>query len=249
MTLGFTSILPSLSFSPFLLGKTNDKLLHSISTLELRYYYLVLLLHKVYCNHCYHQHLEALATCFFFLTTMVRFEATALAALALYLPASSAADRLRGSSPSSPQEAVVVTTSVEENNPFIDIQRAGIDRSLASIHVESELSFVSDEQLGALGEYISRYSVDGNTDIPETCPLDYEGDVDPYHPDSYTTLGSGRSLMGEMDMDQEMEHSHMHYVQSECNAMLDMTTCVDWSLWFDTNNITMSSEVRLFCVS
>jgi len=180
---------------------------------------------------------------------MVRFEATALAALALYLPASSAADRLRGSSPSSPQEAVVVTASVEENNPFIDIQRAGIDRSLASIHVESELSFVSDEQLGALGEYISRYSVDGNTDIPETCPLDYEGDVDPYHPDSYTTVGSGRSLMGEMDMDQEMEHSHMHYVQSECNAMLDMATCVDWSLWFDTNNITMSSEVRLLCVS
>ena len=169
---------------------------------------------------------------------MVRFKGIALA-LALYLPASSAADRLRGSSP--PHEAVV--TASTDDNPLNDIQRAGIDRSLASIHIESELSNLSDEQLGAIGEYITRYSVDGNTDIPETCPLDYEGDVDPYHPDSFTTLGSGRSLMGEMDMGLEMEHAHMHYVESSCNAMLDMATCVNWSQWIDMNNITLSSEV------
>ena len=170
---------------------------------------------------------------------MVRFKGIALA-LALYLPASSAADRLRGSS-SPPQEAVV--TASNEDNPFNDIQRAGIDRSLASIHIESELSLLTDEQLGALGEYITRYSKDGNTDIPETCPLDYEGDVDPYHPD-YATLGSGRSLMGEMDMDQEMQHAHMHYVESSCNAMIEMVTCENWSQWIDINNITLSSEVR-----
>ena len=167
---------------------------------------------------------------------MVRFKGIALA-LALYLPASSAADRLRGSSP---RQKAVVTDSVE-------VVKAGIDRSLASIHIESELSSLSDEQLGALGEYISRYSADGNTDVPETC-LDYEGDVDPYHPDSYATLGSGRSLMEEMDMDHEMGgHAHMHYVESNCNAMLDMATCLDWSQWIDINNITMSSEVRYLC--
>ena len=163
---------------------------------------------------------------------MVRFKGIALAALA-HLPASSAADRLRGSSPR--QEAAAV------EDP-LNIQRAGIDRSLASIHIESELSFLSDEQLGALGEYITRYSEDGNTDIPETCPLDYD-------PDSYTTLGSsgGRSLMGEMNMDMEMQHAHMHYVESNCNAMLNMATCLDWSQWIDMNNITMSSEVRYLC--
>ena len=175
---------------------------------------------------------------------MVRFKGIALA-LALYLPASSAADRLRGSSPR--QEAAVTDSTVED--PFNDIQKAGIDRSLASIHIESELSFLSDEQLGALGEYITRYSEDGNSDVPKTCPLDYEGEVDPYHPESYTTLGSsgGRSLMGEMDMDMEMQHAHMHYVESSCNAMLDMATCLDWSQWIDMNNITMSSEVRYLC--
>ena len=171
---------------------------------------------------------------------MVRFKGIALAALAR-LPSSSAADRLRGSSPR--QEAVV--TDSTEDDPLNDIQRAGIDRSLASIHIESELSFLSDEQLGALGEYITRYSADGNSDVPETCPLDYEGDIDPYHTDSYTTLGSGRSLMGEMDMDHETGHAHMHYVESSCNAMVDMATCVDWSQWIDVNNITMSSEVRI----
>lgn len=165
-----------------------------------------------------------------YITNMVRFKGIALA-LALYLPASSAADRLRGSSPR--QEAVVTDSTV-------DVVEAGIDRSLASIHIESELSSLSDEQLGALGEYITRYSDDGNTDISETC-LDYEGDVDPYHPDSL--LGSGRSLMGEMDMD-PMGHAHMHYVESSCNSMLDMATCVDWQQWVDINNITMSSEVR-----
>lgn len=171
---------------------------------------------------------------------MVRLKALALA-LALNQPVSYAADRLRGSS--SQQEAAVTAASTEDSNE-IDVQRAGIDRSLASIH-ESELSFLNDEQLAALGEYITRYSKDGNTDIPETCPFDYEGDVDPYHPDSFTTLGeNGRSLMGEMDMSQEMAHAHMHYVESSCNSMLDMATCVNWSQWVDINNITMSSEVR-----
>ena len=171
---------------------------------------------------------------------MVRF----VAALALILPAYSAGDRLRGSSPS-PQEALVSDMSDEDF--FEDIARAGIDRSLTSIHYDSELSFLSDEQIGAIGEYISRYSTDGNTDIPETCPLDYEGDIDPYHPDSYTF--PGRALIfGEMDMDMdmgvEMGHAHMHYRESSCNAMLNMTTCVNWSEWVETNNITLASEVR-----
>ncbi len=170
---------------------------------------------------------------------MVRLKALAVA---LNLPVSyAAADRLRGSS--SQQEAVVTAASTEDFSE-IDVQSSGIDRSLASIH-ESELSFLNDEQLAALGEYITRYSKDGNTDIPETCPFDYEGDVDPYHPDSFTTLGeNGRLLMGEMDMSQEMAHAHMHYVESSCNNMLDIATCVNWSQWVDTNNITMSSEVR-----
>lgn len=177
---------------------------------------------------------------------MMRLKAIAIA-LALNLPTSYAADRLRGSS--SQQQAVVTASTEETPSNEIDVQSAGIDRSLASIH-ESELSFLNDDQLAALGEYITRYSKDGNTDIPETCPLDYEGDVDPYHPDSYTTLGeNGRSLMeemdmGGMDMDHDTAHAHMHYVESMCNHMLDMAPCVNWSQWVDINNITMSSEVR-----
>lgn len=163
---------------------------------------------------------------------------TAALALALCLPAFSAAERLRGSS----QQETAPAAATVEDDYFNDLARTGIDRSLASIHVESEFSFLSDEEIGAIGEYISRYSVDGNTDIPETCPMDYEGDVDPYHPDSYNFA---RSLMGEMDMDMEMEHSHMHYRESSCNGMLSMATCVNWSEWVDTNNITLSSEVRL----
>lgn len=209
-------------------------------------------LHRLYStlsffSQCFYEHLQHIFSASSKIhnpSNMMRLKAIAIA-LALHLPATYAADRLRGSS--SQQEAVVTASTVEEApSNEIDVQSAGIDRSLASIH-ESELSFLNDEQVEALGEYITRYSKDGNTDIPETCPFDYEGDVDPYHPDSYTTLSeNGRSLMGEMDMEQEIAHAHAHthYIESNCNSMLNMTTCMNWTQWVDINNITMSSEVR-----
>lgn len=176
---------------------------------------------------------------------MVRFGSIVLAA-ALHLPTATAVDRLRGSlslSSSPPQEQDAVAADSSSDPYIVNIQRAGIDRSLATIHIESELNLQSPEQLSFLDEYITRYSADGNTDNTHTCPFDYEGDVDPFHPSSHE---SGRSLMGEMDMNTEMDHAHMHYVESSCNAMLDMATCVDFSDWVDANNITMDEEVRRF---
>lgn len=175
---------------------------------------------------------------------MVRFFGGIVLAAALHLPTATAVDRLRGSLSSSPPQEQDAVAADSSSDPYIvDIQRAGIDRSLATIHIESELNIQSPEQLSFLNEYITRYSADGNTDNTHTCPFDYEGDVDPFHPSSHD---SGRTLMGEMDMNTEMDHAHMHYVESSCNAMVDMATCVDFSDWVDANNITMDEEVRRF---
>lgn len=144
------------------------------------------------------------------------------------------------------------------SDPLADFPRTGLDRSLTYIHTESEFNLpLSQEQLGAISSYITEYSEDGNDDNSGECPFDYEGDAnDPFHPENYQAPegasglraapdSSGRALMGEMDMEQEMSHAHMHYVESHCNMMLDMANCTAWSTYFATNDL--SAEVKIPC--
>lgn len=124
-------------------------------------------------------------------------------------------------------------SSYYTSDPLSDIARSGLDRSLSYIDMESEFNLpLSQEQLDALSGYVAQYSRDGNDDGTTTCPFDYEGDVDP----------RSRSLMGETT-DNDGGHLHMHYVESSCNAMLHMATCVSWSEW----NPDLTVEVKIPC--
>ena len=99
-----------------------------------------------------------------------------------------------------------------------DFARTGLDRSLSDIH-DSELNLpLSPEVMTAMGEYITKYSVDGKDDvITDTLRA-------PQEQDTHTIADHGG-------------HSEHDYVESTCNADLDTATCINWSEYFDNSPV------------
>ena len=99
-----------------------------------------------------------------------------------------------------------------------DFARTGLDRSLSDIH-DSELNLpLSPEVMTAMGEYITKYSVDGNDNvITDTLRALQEQDT-------HTIADHGG-------------HSEHDYVESTCNADLDTATCINWSEYFDNSPV------------
>ena len=102
-------------------------------------------------------------------------------------------------------------------DPLQDFARTGLDRSLSDIH-DSELNLpLSSEVMTAMGEYITKYSVDGKDDvITDTRALQEQ--------DTHTIADHGG-------------HSEHDYVESTCNANLDTATCINWSEYFDNSPV------------
>ena len=185
-----------------------------------------------------------------------------LAAYALLLPACAAnaqqddkaksnigSGLLRGGSTLKNRQLTTTTpTLLHSSDPFADIARSGIDRSLSYIDFQSELNLpMSQEQLDALSEYISEYSVDGNDDGSKMCLFDYEGDVDPFHPENNFPKddAASRSLMEPMEPMGPMEHQHSDFIESSCNSNLHSATCINWSTYF--NSTDLNEEVKIPC--
>lgn len=136
-------------------------------------------------------------------------------------------------------------------DPLQDFARTGLDRSLSYIH-DSELNLpLSPEVTAAIGEYITKYSIDGNDDNTDTCVFDYDDDVD-LNESSY----GGRALQQDQDQDDHTVadhggHSEHDYVESACNADLDTAVCINWSDYWTLEeplaDSFFESEVKIPC--
>ena len=122
---------------------------------------------------------------------------------------------------------------------------SGIDFTLDLTPEASTYLDLNGEQYDALLQYVESAGNGVEDGDPQTCPFDYEGEVDPFHDDVAVAAFQDSRNLQEDHNHPPSNHAHMNFVRSTCNDALDGASCVDWSSYFTDEDL--ASEVEIPC--